>query len=142
MTIVVPTQLRTAVQAVKYMLGGRAFVTIISNKTNKHFSYKITVAPNNAQRHFVWVHTSHGYRFVGTLDKNGRKFFRSKKSIPREWLMYKAFLWAWRHVNSGYMPRSLCIYHENTCCRCGRKLIDPKSIRAGIGPECAKRVDW
>jgi len=28
---------------------------------------------------------------------------------------------------------------HGSCCRCGRDLSDPKSVAAGIGPECARK---
>jgi len=138
MTIMVPTRLETAEKAIKYMLGGRAVITVCSNVTDRHITYKITVNPNNANMHFVWVYSVHKYRFVGTLKDNGRKFFRSKKSISNKWVRYNVFVWAWRHIRNGSMPKTMAIYHENTCCRCGRKLTNPKSIKLGIGPECIK----
>lgn len=32
------------------------------------------------------------------------------------------------------------VHHEGRCCRCGRRLTVPESIEAGIGPECAGRI--
>jgi hypothetical protein len=29
---------------------------------------------------------------------------------------------------------------ESVCCQCGKTLTDPKSVTAGIGPVCAKRI--
>lgn len=139
MTIYLPTQLKTATEAFRYMLGGKATITIISAETQKHLVYRIVVSPKDAKRHAVWVHTNNGWKFVGTLYHNGRKFFRSQRSIPKSWLLYRSFVWAWRHLRNKSMPWSLIIYHENTCCRCGRKLFDPKSIKAGIGSECIKK---
>lgn len=136
MTTMIPTHLKTAEGAKVYILGGRATITIVSNITNKFFTYKITAAPGNARLHFVWYHGSHGYQYVGTI-KEGCKFFRNKKSIHRN-LVYKAFVWAWLHISNNSMPKSLAVYHSNTCCRCGRKLTTPKSMRLGIGPECIK----
>jgi len=137
MSVIIPTRLKTAKAAKEYILGGRALVTLTSNVTNKFFTYKITVAPNDARLHFVWYHSANGYRFVGSI-KHGRKFFRSKKSIPSDYVVYKAFVWAWRHISNNSIPKTLAVYHNNTCRRCGRKLTTPKSMKAGIGPECIK----
>ena len=138
MTVNMPIRLETAADAVRYMLGGRAIVTITSNKTNKHFTYKITVANNNHQRYFVWVRTKNGYQFMLTLDYNGRRIRYSRKGMPKEYFLVKAFKWAWGHLFNNSMPIAMSIYRYNICCRCGRKLTDPKSIKAGVGPECAK----
>ena len=139
MTINIPTHIRMATDAKQYILGGRAVVTLTSNTTNKFLTYKITVAKNNASIHFVWVHTNHGYRYLCTI-KRSKGIVRSEKSMPRHYLSYKAFVWAWRHISNNSMPRTLAVYHNNTCCRCGRALTTMKSMAAGIGPECAKRT--
>ena len=137
MSIIIPTRLETAMVAKEYILGGRAFITLTSNVTNKFFTYKITVALHDARLHFVWYHSAKGYRYVGTI-KYRRKFFRTKKSIPSEFTVYKAFVWAWRHISNNSMPKTIAVYHNNRCRRCGRKLTTPKSMKAGIGPECIK----
>jgi len=137
MTTKIPTQLRTAAEAKSYMLGGRAIITLTSQATNKFLTYKITVKPEKPDMHFVWVHTSLGYKFVCTLKPD-------KKIVPggmsTECLDYKAFVWAWRHIANNSMPKKLAVYHNNTCCRCGRDLTTPKSMAAGVGPECIKHM--
>ena len=32
------------------------------------------------------------------------------------------------------------IQHIGKCCKCGRPLTDPESIKLGVGPICAKLV--
>jgi len=140
MTVNVPNvHLQTAEDAKRYVLGGKSTFTLVSNKTNDHLTYKVKVANNNANRHFVWALTKNGYCYVGTIFDR-KKFGRSKKSVPRGYLIYRAFLWAWRHIYNNSMPWSLAVYHYSTCCRCGHTLTDPKSIKRGIGPECIKMI--
>jgi len=138
MTLVL-TRFTNAVEALQYMLGGRAYITLASNKTNRHYSYKITISKSNAKKYFVWVYTSSGWRFVCTLTNGGQRILRTKNGIPQDWLMYKAFVWAWGNIFNKRMPPYLVVYHNNKCCRCGKKLLDPKSIKRGIGPECLKQ---
>ena len=137
MTTMIPTHLKTAKAAKEHILGGRAIIILNNNDSGKFITYKITVDPSDSRSHFVWVHTSRGYQYVGAI-KWGKKFFNSKKSIPRHYTHYKAFVWAWRHISNNSMPHPLSVYHDNTCRRCGRKLTTPKSIKLGIGPECIK----
>jgi hypothetical protein len=141
MTISMPIRFDTAADAARYMLGGRAIVTLMSNKTNKHFTYKITVAKDNPNRYFVWVRTKKGYKFMLSLLYGGRKLQYSKKGMPRNYFLVQAFKWAWGHLVHNSMPKALIVYRYNICCRCGRRLTDPKSIKLGIGPECIKHVN-
>lgn len=139
MTIMVPTRLETAEKARAYILGGRSLFTVCSNTTNRHLTYRVTVCKRNAQVHFVWAKTNSGNRYVGCISK-GYRFFYTKKSMPRDYVVCKSFVWAWRHIINKSMPKTMAIYHHNTCCRCGRNLTHPKSIKSGIGPECVKMV--
>jgi hypothetical protein len=54
-------------------------------------------------------------------------------------LCVKGFAFFWHHVERGHIPTELVIRHNGSCGRCGRKLTVPTSIKAGIGPECAKK---
>jgi len=122
-----------------YLFGGKATISIISNKTNTHFTYRVVSASKTAGRYFVWVKVDKKLMFLGTIDAFGKKFFWSpRSSIPQNWKRYKAFLWLWRHVINKNIPKSVYVYRYNNCCVCGRKLTNPKSIKAGIGPECKK----
>ena len=140
MTIMKPTRITSAFEAVRYMLGGRAYVTLISNKTNRQFLYKI-IAYNagESKYHVVWAHVNNTWRHVGVLTKEGSHFCRKHNSIPSEWGVFKAFVWAWGNIYNKRMPPFLCIYHNNTCCRCNKPLFDSKSIKRGVCPACIKR---
>jgi len=138
MTVVIPTRLKTAESILKYVLGGKATITLVSNVTNKWITYKIGVCNSNSSVHFVWSKTRLGYRYVCTI-KDGKFIYSNKKSLPRWHIEYKSFVWAWRHFINKSLPHDLVTYHHNTCSKCGRKLTTPKSIKLGIGPECLRQ---
>lgn len=37
-------------------------------------------------------------------------------------------------------PKHVDVWHEGRCGRCGRRLTVPESIKSGIGPECANKI--
>jgi hypothetical protein len=40
------------------------------------------------------------------------------------------------------MANSIEIWHEGTCCRCGKRLTVPASIELGMGADCAKEKGY
>ena len=46
----------------------------------------------------------------------------------------RAIRFLFNHIDD--VPDNLRVYHEGKCCRCGRTLTTPESIKKGIGPEC------
>ena len=38
------------------------------------------------------------------------------------------------------LPKTVEVWHEGICGRCGRKLTVPESVERGLGPECAGLV--
>ena len=46
------------------------------------------------------------------------------------------------YMNDEDINTKVTLQHIGKCCKCGRKLTDPKSIELGIGPECAKAINY
>jgi len=144
-TVRMAVKLSTALEVREYVLGGHATVTFVSTKTKTHLTYRVTVCKRDARFHFVWVHTSRGYRYVGAIrgvgDFKSRSYFvPTKKSLPETHQYFKSFKWIWGHIYNDSLPSNMQVFHYGTCCRCGRTLTDPKSIELGIGPECIKHT--
>ena len=140
MPISIPEQMETASRVKDYIIDRRmGLIILTSNVTDKSFYYHISQTRWDKTLHFVWVETCNGKEYVGAI-KDNKKFGATKKSLPVTDLRFKVFDWTWRHVFNNSLPKSLSVYHYNTCSRCGRKLRDPKSIERGIGPECVKMI--
>lgn len=124
-----------------YMLAGKAKLTIRSEKTGKHFTYKIRVSPDNPEMFFVQgLRARDYYEYLGII-KEG-KFFSTRKTtaITRLDPIFTVFLWFHDFCNrKGELPKDLTVFHEGVCGTCGRTLTDPESILSGFGPECRKR---
>lgn len=139
MTIWLPIQLKTVDEVQTHVFGGRAHLSIVSKKTNAHFTYRI-VQFKYQFLYAVWVRVNTKYMYLGTWNNKERKFiWNANKGIPREWKRYKAFLWVMGFVFNNIMPSDVFIYRDERCRACGKRLTNPQSIKFGIGPECIKR---
>jgi hypothetical protein len=135
-----------AASALKFMLAGKATVTLVSKKTDKRYTYRLT-ASEDGLAHFVGVLTGSdnesSYSYLGRISRGifwqGRKVPRAS-DVAKGAPSHLAFDWAWRSFAKGIMPDSLEVWHEYRCGRCARKLTVPSSIASGYGPECAGKV--
>ena len=126
--------------ALNLIFAGKAFITLESQNTGTHFTYKIRESPNKKGWFFCSALTgpdnTRNYSYFGSLvDK---KFVTTKGSrISGEAKSVKAFVYTLNHLREGRIPQ-VNIY----CCRCGRTLTTPESISLGIGPECWRIMDF
>lgn len=139
----------------KFFFAGKAIITIKSNLSGDHFTYKITQALDGQTQKpvpvwFVKVLTgcnnSSHYTFIGTIFEDKSKYIHSKKSkIGNKALSVVILDWFIRHLSSPKSKLDQCsVWHEGVCARCGRKLTQPESIQTGFGKECASimGIDW
>ena len=144
-----------APDALKFLKGGNATITLTSAKSGEHFTFKVqrptrtTEAGGKVRDHdadVFFVKGLHGspdvwedWHFVGTLFENDLTLRQKRGSHPSEKSdSFKALEWTLGWLREGRIPSDLTIQHEGSCCRCGRTLTHPESIESGIGPECAK----
>lgn len=135
-------QLTTAQEALAFMHGGNATVTLRSKATGTRFTYRIRASEDGAV-HFVSVlsgpDNESQYAYIGYVKRgiffHGGAKARAKADAPA----CKAFAWSWKSLVQDRLPDSLEVWHEGRCGRCNRKLTVPSSIRSGFGPECAGR---
>jgi hypothetical protein len=131
-----------------FVLAGKAIFTVQNEKTGNRFTYKVTQAKDDKKIWFVSVlngpDNGTNYAYIGTIFANNfyvatLDFRHTKKStVTAEAQSFKVF--AWMLKNNLILPEFVKVHHEGFCCRCGRRLTVPESIKSGIGPECAKRV--
>ncbi len=145
-----PHKITSAKIALTFMLAGNAYFTVRSTKTGTRYTFRIAKAKDDknserfhADTYFVSMLTGSSnesdYSYMGIIrDKQFRTTARSRfvaNSTP-----VLAFKWMFSILLADHMPSTMELWHEGRCGRCGRKLTVPESIEAGIGPECATRM--
>ena len=144
---------KTAKDAREYTLAGKATITLTSQKTQAHYTYRIR-SSKDGHCSFVQVlvgpDNTTDYQYLGIIpqDRYGApQFFRCtqksrfyKVDLAAEAPCLKAFRYYWDHVLANRLPANLEVRHEGSCGRCGRVLTTPESIDRGIGPECWEKM--
>lgn len=141
-------------QALEYIKAGNSKVTVVSKKTGKRYTFKVTAPYDrrkckrdyDAKVRFVALRVDEEkfgkpWMYLGSL--RGVVMFagaRGNGGHPA----YKVFDWVVGHLshtanNGKGINEELEIWHSGRCGRCGRELTDPASIERGLGPECAKK---
>jgi hypothetical protein len=122
-----------------YVLAGKATVTLESEITGAHFTYKVRAKEIDANKKLYFVHllvNGDMYVYLGTFD--GYRFKSTAKSrISQDAPSFKAFNYLVTNYITGFAPNeNMHVFHNGCCARCGRELTDPESIRCGLGPVC------
>ena len=135
----------TVADAKDFILGGNAIVTLTSEKTGKHFTFKIKEKKEEglAGRNLSFVRVLAGpdntsfdeSLHIGFIPSIGCKLIAGKKGKP-DAPSFKALAWVLNHLEAGVFPANCKIQHEGRCSMCSRRLTDPVSIERGVGPEC------
>jgi hypothetical protein len=117
------------------VFAGKAIITIMSQITQNHYTFKITKAKDN---NLFFVSVLHGstYTYVGII-KNNNFSITAKSTFTNNTTVVKAFSYFFNHLKNKKIPDHLSVYHEGSCGRCGRPLTTPESIEIGLGPICA-----
>lgn len=135
------TPILTAEAAVEFVLAGKAKITLKSEKTGKHYTFKIR--KSDGESWFVSRLTGGNcYRYLGTIFPNGFRSTKKSEHWKYHWLKesFDAFNWFWRKLNQDQaIPQGVLLFHEGRCAACGLELTDPVSIKMGFGPDCAKK---
>ena len=133
----------------KFIVGGKAIMTLESKRSSRWFTYKIKRAKKDdlTSPFFVSVLTGmdneSAYTYMGTIFDNAGKltFTLTKNSkIGEDALSYKAFSFFFKLLLENKLHDEIAIYHRGICGRCGRTLTVPSSLITGLGPECAGLV--
>ena len=130
----------------EFIKGGKATITLQSNITGRHFTYKIAAPKGQKDQenftgpYFVSIlngpHNHSNFQYVGYINRAGNFIHGGSKARAgadsQSVLAFKWFI-----DNLGKKSNALTVFHEGKCCRCGRKLTTPESLISGIGPHCA-----
>jgi len=143
-------QLTNIEDIIRYSTAGNATITLKSMKTNTRFTYKIQkpkeINSKSPVSFFVKLmngpDNNNDFQYLGCIYTDNNYRLGKKSKITATAPSAIAFNWFWNHVikNKHLPPNSIEVWHEGTCCRCGRKLTVPESISDGIGPECKKHM--
>jgi hypothetical protein len=141
-----PAKLTNASDVKRYVLAGKATITLKSLKTGTRYTYRINQKTNNdgtKTPHFVSVmfgpDNTTDFLYMGSIFE-GSKYRHTKNSkVQENDVRERAFCYVWLRVLDGLLPSDVEVWHSGTCGRCGRKLTVPESIANGIGPECATK---
>lgn len=136
-------------QAAKaYALAGNATITLESRRTGAHFTYKVKQAKDQQtgepapETYFVSLLTGpdnqSDYNYLGII-RRGEFALTKASRAGKEAASVKAFTF---FLHSTELHPELVVHHEGRCGRCGRTLTVPESISAGIGPECAGKMNF
>jgi hypothetical protein len=125
------------------VFAGNATVTFENVSKGTHVTYKVSNVPDSEGKFFVSILSGNdnetNYSYVGLVNQGTGSFYPSKKLNP-ETKSVKAFDYIYtRILKTGQLSTDVRVYHSGQCCRCGRKLTTPESVKNGLGPECIKK---
>lgn len=127
----------------KFMLAGKAIVTLESQTSGKHFTYNIKKVEDK-DLWFVSLLSGNNndsdYRYMGYFNADMMLKTSAKSKITQDAAGYKAMDFALKHIAANKIPSALKFYHSCKCGRCGRTLTTPESVQRGIGPECIQML--
>lgn len=131
----------------EFVFAGNATITLESEKTKNHFTYKIRKSEKDDNLYFVRLlcgsNNEEDYTYLGCYYKDSGYFHLCKKwkGLTQDFWppSLRAISYFFKHIDN--IPPKLHVYHEGRCGRCGRKLTTPESIKRGLGPECVGFVD-
>lgn len=132
----------------RFVLGGNATFTVLSESTQVRFTYKVVARKRNNDGktiHFVSLlrgqDNVHDYAYMGCIIDEKKFILTQKSQMSDKATSVVAFRWMFGHlIAHDSLPKGARFYHEGRCGRCGRKLTVPESIESGFGPECGGRI--
>lgn len=127
----------------KFFEGGKAIFTV-ANPQGQHYTFKIK--HDKGTPFFVSLLTGPdnylNYTYLGMyIPQNKTVTLTAKSKFKEDSTPVKVIRWAIKMISDNKpLPQGYSIQHEGRCCRCGRLLTTPESIKHGIGPECMKMM--
>ena len=123
-----------------YVLGGHGIVTLVSDTTNVHHTYSFHKPEGRDDIMFInTLVDGSNWVYVGYY-RNGEFRLTAKSAYKPDSAIVKGVAYIFKVILGGTAVDSMHILHEGVCCRCGRPLTNPASIRLGIGPTCMSKL--
>lgn len=130
------------ITSTQFFEGGNAIFTV-ANPEGNHYTFKIRHPEKKP--FFVSLLTGpdncSDYTYLGMyIPQNKTVTLTAKSKFTENSTPVKVIRWAIKMIaDNKPLPQGYSIQHEGRCCRCGRILTTPESIKNGIGPECMKK---
>ena len=135
--------IQNADNALKFILAGKATVTLKSERTGKHYTYKVSKGKKEGAPHFVNLMTGPdnetSFTYMGVIFEEKNLRWTAKSCVSSNSAPFAAFRYAFERLLAGVMPQGVEVYHNGRCGACGRKLTVPESIKSGLGPHCRSK---
>lgn len=126
-------------EAMKFILGGKSTFTLKNPKTNNRLTYNVSKHKKD-DIYFAKVLTGpNTWGFIGSIKPNGKFRHSNKSKISSESQSVKVLDFVTSRLKNDNLPVFIEIWHEGKCCKCGRSLTDPESIKVGMGPNCRNK---
>ena len=124
-------------KALEFIHGGKALFTLRNTESGNRFSYRVYKS-KDGKVYFVKAQNEKKMSYIGTIFDNYNFVLTKKSELPLDAPQVKGFGWLLNKLINKALPPAFEVWHSGKCCRCGRKLIVPESIKSGFGPECIK----
>lgn len=129
----------------KAIFAGKATITIKNAQTGNRFTYKVKQGVANPEAFHVSLlngpDNESDFIFIGSIIDKVRYAHSSRTNISADKPSVMGFAWVVKTLAEGkVLPEHVELWHEGTCCACGRKLTVPESIKSGFGEHCMKRL--
>jgi hypothetical protein len=136
------TFIRTALSTARR---GSTVFTVVFKNTGRRFTFRIGTPdkPKDPDSPPIFVRVLSGPDntkdfglYLGRLDR-GRWYDGKVSAGADSYKAWKCLLDRAMSPDGSYPEDRIEIWHAGSCCKCGRRLTVPESIRDGIGPVCA-----
>lgn len=117
----------------------------VESPSGEHRTFKIT-KPKDGKPRWVMLlvgpDNERSYKSFALVSDNNSNIFVFKKNRgtrenPTDYERYACMLEVMLTTDENwYTEKGMTIKGSRKCARCGRKLTEPESLRAGIGPVC------
>lgn len=131
----------------RFLSAGFAIFTVENNK-GQHYTFRIAKGREDNSPFFAGVLTgsdnTRSYTYIGLFSPETLEIRLTKKSrYTDDTIPVKVLRWVMEIFNGKReLPLGYAIHHLGYCCRCGRPLSTPESVKNGIGPICAGKAGW
>ena len=123
-----------------FFYGGYAIFTVHNDKGD-HYTYKIKRNRSKTSPLFVSLLTGPDhYSYIGILSDFATVYTTAKSTQGMGSKPVQVINWVLDlFVRGKPIPCGYGVLHEGKCCRCGRELTTPESIKLGMGPVCISK---
>ena len=112
----------------RFVIGGKAIITLESKTSGRWFTYKIKKAKKDDEKSPFFVSVLTGcdneksYAYMGTIFNNNNLVFRltKKANMGKEALSYKAFNLFFNLIQINKLHKDMNVYHRGVWGRCGK----------------------